>query len=66
MIYNGRAVVLPITAKNKRISAGRGADISDIPHAVKPAENAEKAAETKLAAKKPRATTKTAAKRRTK
>lgn len=66
MIYNGRAVVLPITAKNKRISAERNADISDIPHTIKPAENAEKAAETKFAEKKPRATTKTAAKRRMK
>lgn len=59
MIYNGRAVVLPITAKNKRISAERNADISNIPHTVKPAENVEKAAETKPADKKPKTTART-------
>lgn len=59
MIYNGRAVVLPITAKNKRISAERNTDISDIPHSIKPAENAEKQAETKPADKKPKTTART-------
>lgn len=71
MIYNGKTIILPTTAKKAAVSEKQGAGISDIPQTEKVAENAEEPAETKSdkkpAEKKPKTTTaKTATRRKTK